>query len=45
MMSNHPRSSRGPVLHVVVQTLLERVASWSDDEIALRWARLFPRLD
>jgi REP element-mobilizing transposase RayT len=37
VMSNH--------LHVVVQTLPERVSAWSDDEIALRWVRLFPRQD
>jgi len=36
-MSNH--------LHVVLQTLPEVVAVWSDDEIAARWMRLFPRQD
>jgi len=36
-MSNH--------LHVVVQTLPEVVASWSADEVAERWLRLFPRQD
>jgi len=35
VMSNH--------LHVVVQTLPEVVASWSADEVAERWLRLFPR--
>jgi hypothetical protein len=45
VMSNHPRSSRGQVLHVVVQTLPEAVARWSADEVAERWARLFPRQD
>jgi len=37
VMSNH--------LHVVVQTLPEAVAAWSDDEIARRWMRLFSRQD
>jgi len=37
VMSNH--------LHVVLQTLPEVVAVWSDDEIAARWMRLFPRQD
>jgi len=35
VMSNH--------LHVLLQTLPEVVAVWSDDEIAARWMRLFPR--
>ena len=37
VMSNH--------LHVVVQTLPEAVAKWSDDEVAQRWMRLYPRQD
>jgi REP element-mobilizing transposase RayT len=37
VMSNH--------LHVVVQTLPEAVASWSNDEITARWMRLFSRQD
>jgi len=37
VMSNH--------LHVVVQTLPEAVASWSNEEVAARWMRLFPRRD
>ncbi len=37
VMSNH--------LHVVVQTLPEAVARWSDDEVAARWMRLYPRRD
>ncbi len=37
VMSNH--------LHVVVQTLPESVAKWSDDEVAQRWMRLYPRQD
>lgn len=37
VMSNH--------LHVVVQTLPEAVAGWSDAEVARRWVRLFPRED
>ena len=37
VMSNH--------LHVVVQTLPEAVQSWSDEEIAGRWMRLFSRQD
>jgi len=37
VMSNH--------LHVVVQTDPEVVASWSADEVAQRWLRLFPRQD
>jgi len=36
-MSNH--------LHVVVQTLPEAVAKWSDLEVASRWIRLFSRQD
>ena len=37
VMSNH--------LHVVVQTLPEAVETWSDDEVASRWMRLFSRQD
>jgi len=37
VMSNH--------LHVVVQTLPEAVATWSDLEVASRWTRLFSRQD
>jgi len=37
VMSNH--------LHVVVQTLPEAVAKWSDMEVASRWIRLFSRQD
>jgi REP element-mobilizing transposase RayT len=37
VMSNH--------LHVVVQTLPEVAASWSDLEVAARWVRLFSRID
>ncbi len=37
VMSNH--------LHVVVQTLPEAVARWSDDEVAKRWTRLYPPQD
>lgn len=37
VMSNH--------LHVVVQTLPEAVAAWSDAEVTGRWVRLFPRED
>ena len=37
VMSNH--------LHVVVQTLPEVVAKWSDLEVASRWIRLFSRQD
>ena len=37
VMSNH--------LHVVVQTLPGVAASWSADEVAQRWLRLFPRQD
>jgi len=37
VMSNH--------LHVVVQTLPEAVAEWSDMEVASRWIRLFSRQD
>jgi len=37
VMSNH--------LHVVVETLPETVARWSDDEVAQRWMRLYPRQD
>ena len=37
VMSNH--------VHVVVQTLPEAVARWSDDEVARRWVRLYPRQD
>lgn len=37
VMSNH--------LHVVVQTLPEAVARWSDDEVAERWMRSYPRQD
>jgi len=36
-MSNH--------LHVVVQTFLEAVEAWSDEEIAVRRMCLFPRQD
>ena len=35
VMSNH--------LHVVVRTRPDIVVGWSDDEIALRWLRLFPQ--
>jgi len=35
VMSNH--------LHVVVRTRPDVVNSWSDDEVALRWWRLFPQ--
>ena len=35
VLSNH--------LHVVVRTRPDVVKSWSDDEVALRWWRLFPR--
>lgn len=35
VMSNH--------LHVVVRTRPDIVKAWSDDEIALRWWRLFPQ--
>ena len=34
-MSNH--------LHVVVQVIPEATASWSADEVAKRWTRLYPR--
>lgn len=37
VMSNH--------LHVVVQTLPQAVAGWSDAEVATRWVQLFPRED
>ena len=37
VMSNH--------VHVVVQTLPDAVAGWSDAEIAERWMRLYPRRD
>ena len=37
VMSNH--------LHVVVETLPEAVARWSDDEVAARWMRLYPQQD
>jgi hypothetical protein len=37
VMSNH--------LHLVVQTLSEAVARWSDEEVAGRWLRLYPRQD
>ena len=37
VMSNH--------LHVVVQTLPEVVSRWSNDEVAARWMRLYPRQD
>jgi hypothetical protein len=37
VMSNH--------LHVVLQTVPETVARWSDDEVAARWMRLYPRQD
>jgi hypothetical protein len=35
VMSNH--------LHVVVRTRPDLVSSWSDDEVTLRWWRLFPQ--
>jgi REP element-mobilizing transposase RayT len=35
VMSNH--------LHVVVRTRPDLVSAWSDDEVALRWWRLFPQ--
>lgn len=35
VLSNH--------LHVVVRTRPDVVTSWSDDEVALRWWRLFPQ--
>jgi REP element-mobilizing transposase RayT len=35
VMSNH--------VHVVVQTMPEVVARWSDDVVAERWTRLYPR--
>ena len=35
MLSNH--------LHVVVRTRPDIVKAWSDDEVALRWWRLFPQ--
>jgi len=37
VMSNH--------VHVVVEILPEAVAKWSDDEVAQRWTRLYPRQD
>ena len=37
LISNH--------VHVVVETLPETVARWSDDEVAQRWMRLYPRQD
>jgi hypothetical protein len=37
VMSNH--------VHVVVQTMPEVVARWSDDVVAERWTRLYPRQD
>ncbi|MCB1602124.1 MAG: hypothetical protein KDI66_19040 [Xanthomonadales bacterium] len=45
VMCNHPRSSRGQVLHVVVQTLPQAVARWSVNAVAARWMILFPRQD
>ena len=35
VLSNH--------LHVVVRTRPDLVKSWSDEEVALRWWRLFPQ--
>ncbi len=37
VMSNH--------LHVVVQVLPEAAAQWTDEEVAERWIRLFPKAD
>ncbi len=37
VMSNH--------LHVVVQILPEEVSRWSNEEVAERWMRLYPRQD
>ena len=37
VMSNH--------FHVVVQVIPQAAASWSTDEVAARWCRLYPRRD
>jgi len=37
VMSNH--------LHVVVQVIPQAAVSWSTDEVAARWCRLYPRRD